>query len=298
MASEALREMSELIRANPVFEAGMSVEAQRAGMEAGVGAFELPGDVAGTDVVVGGVKCRWVEVPESRADRIVVYFHGGGYALGSLETHMELMARIARVCRSRVLGVDYRLAPEHPFPAALDDALAVYRALADDASDAHLAIAGDSAGGGLTAATLLAIKAAGLPNPSGAVMFSPWTDLGCDRESYVTRAELDPMLDPEVARSIAVHYVGDHEPRHPLISPLFGELTGLPPLLIQAGDHEVLLSDSVDFAARAQAAGVSVELEIWEEAFHVFQNQPTVPEAAEALASMAAFLDRAWETPT
>jgi len=193
--------------------------------------------------------------------------------------------------------VDYRLAPEHPFPAALNDALAVYRALADDKACGRLAIAGDSAGGGLTAATLLAIKAAGLPNPSGAVMFSPWMDLGCDRESYVTRAALDPMLDAEVVRSIAVHYVGDHEPSHPLISPLFGDLAGLPPLLIQAGDHEVLLSDSVDFAARAEAAGVSVKLEIWEEAFHVFQNQPSLPESAEALASMALFLDRAWEPP-
>lgn len=298
MASKELREMAERIRADRIFEAGMPLEDQRAGMAASVGAFPLPDDLASADVVIAGVACRWVEVPDSCADRIVIYLHGGGYAMGSLETHMELMARIARACRARVLGVDYRLAPEYPFPAALDDALGVFRALVAEAGAAQLAIAGDSAGGGLTAAMLLAIRAAGLPQPSAAVMFSPWMDLGCDRESYVSRADQDPMLDAEVVRSIAVHYLGDHDPSHPLISPLFGDLAELPPLLVQVGDHEVLLSDSVDFAARATAAGVGVKLEIWDEAFHVFQNQPTLPEAKQALASMAQFLDHhAWATP-
>jgi acetyl esterase/lipase len=298
MASDVLREMSEFMRANRAFEADMSIEAQRAGMEAGVGAFELPGDLSSEDLTIAGVKCRWVGVPESRPERILLYLHGGGYALGSLDTHMELMARIARVCRCRVLGADYRLAPEYPFPAAVEDAVAVFRALQTDRGESKLAIAGDSAGGGLTAASLLEIKASGLPSPSAGVMFSPWMDLACNRESYASRAEQDPMLDAEVALTIAAHYVGDHDPSHPLISPLFGDLAELPPLLIQVGDHEVLLSDSVDFADRAQAAGVDVTLEIWDEAFHVFQSMPMVPEAHEALASMAGFLEQAWEGET
>jgi monoterpene epsilon-lactone hydrolase len=295
MASEQLRETAETMRLNPVFEADMSVEEQRAGMAAGVGAFELPADLTATEATIAGVACRWVDVPESRAGQIVLYLHGGGYALGSLDTHMELMARIARSCRCRVLGVDYRLAPEHPFPAALEDAVAVYDALLRESGDARLAIAGDSAGGGLTAASLLQIKAAGLAAPSAAVMFSPWTDLSCSGASYTTRAAQDPSLDAALAKTIATHYVGDNDSRHPLISPLFGDLTGLPPLLIQVGDHEVLLSDSVDFAERARDAGVTVKLELWDEAFHVFQAVPMVPEAHEALASMAGFLEQAWE---
>jgi acetyl esterase/lipase len=295
MASDAMREMSALMRANPSFGSDLSVAEQRAGMEAGIGAYELPIDLVATDVIVEGVKCRWLELPESRADRVVLYLHGGGYALGSLDTHMELMGRIARVCRCRVLGVDYRLAPEHPFPAALDDTVAVFAALQRENPDARLAIAGDSAGGGLTAASLLKIKTMGLSGPDGAVMFSPWTDLNCNSESYTTRAAEDPMLDAEVASVIAAHYVGDFDASHPLISPLFGELSGLPPLLIQVGDHEVLLNDSVDFAARAEDAGVIVALEICDEGFHVYQSIPMLPEAKAALTSMSGFLELAWE---
>ena len=295
MASDALREMAELMRANHPFEADMSVEEQRAGMEAGVGAFPVAADVSTAAATIAGVACRWIDAPASRADRIMLYLHGGGYALGSLDTHVELMARIAATCRCRVLGADYRLAPEHPFPAAVDDSIAVYRALQAESPDAKFAIAGDSAGGGLAAASLLAIKTAGLSCPSAAVMFSPWTDLNCDRESYRTRAEQDPMLSAETARTIAAHYIGDHDPQDPLISPVFGDLSGLPPMLIQVGDHEVLLSDSVDFAERAKAAGGSVKLEVWDEAFHVFQSMPMLPEAAEALASVAGFLESTWE---
>ena len=294
MASEAMSEMSQFMRLNPAFGADETIEEQRAGMEAAIGAYPLPENVDTTDVTLGGVSCRWLDVPGTRLDRIIVYLHGGGYSLGSLETHMELMGRIARACRCRVLGVDYRLAPEHPFPAALEDAVAVFRAVQRENAGAKLAIAGDSAGGGLTAASLLQIKASGSPGADAAVMFSPWTDLNCDRDSYVTRASQDPMLDAAMASNIAAHYVGDHPTSHPLISPLFGDLAGLPPLLIQVGDHEVLLNDSVDFAARAQDAGVTVQLEVWDEAFHVFQSIPTLPEAAEALSSMAGFLDQAW----
>jgi acetyl esterase/lipase len=290
--------MSEFMRLNPSFGIDMSIEEQRAGMEAGVGAFELPDDLSTTEVTIAGVSCRWVEVPESRSERILLYLHGGGYALGSLNTHAELMARIARTCRCRVVGADYRLAPEHPFPAALDDAVAVFSAVHAEAPGAGIAIAGDSAGGGLTAATLLKLKSSGLPPPHAAVMFSPWMDLTGNSESFATRAAKDPMLNAELITSVAVHYVGDHDADHPLISPLFGDLAGLPPLLVQVGDHEVLLNDSVDFAARARKAGVSVKIEIWDEAFHVFQSIPTLPEAREALTSMAAFLESTWEGET
>ena len=298
MASDAIREMAQLMRDNPPFAGDGSIEEQRAGMDAMNAGSVLADGASTSDVEIAGVACRWVEVPESRSDRVVLYLHGGGYALGSLDTHVELMARIASACRCRVLGADYRLAPEYPFPAAVDDAVAVFGALQGDAGNDRLAIAGDSAGGGLTAAALLALKEAGLAQPGAAVMFSPWTNLNCDGESYQTRADDDPMLQADTASAIAAHYIGDHDPNHPLISPLFGDLSGLPPLLIQVGDHEVLLSDSVDFAARAQDAGVSVKLEIWDEAFHVFQAIPMLPEAREALTSVARFLDSIWGDET
>jgi monoterpene epsilon-lactone hydrolase len=296
MASEEIREVAKIMRQNPTFEADWSVAEQRAGMEAGNAARPLPADVSTSNVSVAGVQCRWVEVPASRPEKIVLYLHGGGYVLGSLDTHVELMARIARACRCRVLGADYRLAPEHPFPAAVEDAVAVFAALQNENSDARLAIAGDSAGGGLAAASLLEIKARGLSNPDAAVMFSPWTDLNCNSDSYQTRAAEDPMLDAKVALTMVAHYVADNDPSDPLISPLFGDLSGLPPLLVQVGDHEVLLNDSVDFAERAENAGVTVKLEVWDEAFHVFQAVPALPEAHEALVSMAGFLEQTWQS--
>ena len=213
--------------------------------------------------------------------------------LGSLDTHAELMARLAAACRAPVLGLDYRLAPEHPHPAAVEDAVASYRRLLDQGIGPEaIVLGGDSAGGGLVLACLLALRDAGSPLPAGAILFSPWTDLTASGASTQSRAELDPMVAAELLNPMAHHYAGDQALNDPLVSPLFGDLTGLPPLLIQVGDHEILLDDSTRLAERATSAGVDVTFECYPGAFHVFQSMPQLPESAEALATVASFFDR------
>lgn len=295
MASEMMRETADAIRSNRLGQADIDLATRRARMEEMWSGLPVPEDVQRLDLQMAGVPCRWLSCPGSRADRVVLYLHGGGYAMGSLDTHYELMARIARAARCRVLGVDYRLAPEHPFPAALEDSVAVYRALQRGARGARIAIAGDSAGGGLAVATLLRLRELGEPAPAAAVLFSPWTDLTGSSASYRSRATLDPMIEPGAVVDMARLYHGDHPADHPLISPLFANLQGLPPLLIQVGDHEVLLDDAVELAARAEAAGVTAQVRVFPEAFHVFQAMPQLPEAAQALSDMAGFLDANWK---
>jgi acetyl esterase/lipase len=297
MASEALRELTEMIRelyaAQPI--GSTDVATMRATFEAQQATQPLPADATRTALDLGGVPCCRITVPASRADHAVLYLHGGGYIIGSLDTHQECMARIAGSVRATVFGVDYRLAPEHPWPAAVEDATAAWNAmLASGIAPGRAIVAGDSAGGGLTLALLLTLRDAGGPIPAGAVTFSPWTDLTASGESLVTRAEADPMIRPEALTSTAAHYLGDHPPDLPTISPLHGDLQGLPPLLIQVGDAEVLLSDATRFHDRAIAAGVDSTLHVFDEAFHVFQMMSSLPEAAEALEEMAAFTDQVW----
>jgi len=269
----------------------VDVAAMREGMNAG--ALPLPEGATRADFEKDGIGLCHIGVPEARNDRGVLYLHGGGYVLGSLDTHAELMARIAASCRAPVLGVDYRLAPESPFPAAVDDAVTSYERLIDQGiKPESIVLAGDSAGGGLALACMLALKAADKPLPAGAMLLSPWSDLTATGESIKTRAKVDPMISPELLQPMADTYIGGADAANPLISPLFGELAGLPPLLIQVGDYEILLDDSTRLAAAAKTAGVSVELEIFDGGFHVFQNQPHLPESAQALASMGKFFDR------
>ena len=239
-----------------------------------------------------GVACEWInDVAEWK--RTILFLHGGGYLLGSCATHRHLASRIAIAADARVLVPEYRLAPEHPFPAAVRDAVAVYDALLErGVAPAALAVAGDSAGGGLAAALLVSIRDAGRwPMPAAAVLLSPWTDLTLSAESYRTRGELDPIDRLPLLRRMVAHYVPDGEVRAALASPLLADLRGLPPQLIQVGDHEVLLDDSVKFAEKALAAGVDVELEVWPEMWHVWQQAaPALPEANEAIARIGAFV--------
>ena len=213
--------------------------------------------------------------------------------MGSLDTHQELMGRISRQLNATVYGVDYRLAPEHPWPAAVDDAVAAWDWLrASGITSDQAVVAGDSAGGGLSVALLMALKEQDKPMPAGAVLFSPWSDLTGSGESIASRAKADPMIGPDVLKPMAAHYHADNPADLPSISPLFGDLAGLPPLLIQVGDAEILLDDSTRLHERAQAAGTSSTLHVFEEAFHVFQAMPMLPEAAEALEEMAEFCER------
>lgn len=233
-----------------------------------------------TPVEAGGVPAEWV-VPPNATDTQILYLHGGGYVLGSINTHRGLVSRIARAAEARGLVLDYRLAPEHPFPAAIEDAVAAYRFLLNEGAEpAQIAIAGDSAGGGLTLATLISLRDAGDPLPACAVTLSAWTDLANTGESRRTRADLDPMDDPD-SPPLGDYYLDGVDPKHPLASPLYADLHGLPPLLMQVGTHETLHDDTIRLAEKAKAAGVDLTLEIDEGMIHVYQMYASmVPEAA------------------
>ena len=279
----------QMLTARPAV-VGASVAESRAGFEQLAQMFPLAPDVRHEPVDAGGVPAEWVSVPESRADRAIFYLHGGGYVIGSLNTHRELASRIARATRARALVVDYRLAPEHPFPAALDDALAAYRwLLGTGVSPSRVAIAGDSAGGGLTLATLLALRDRRQPLPACGVCMSPWTDLeGTGRSAQPGGAD-DPLLKVEGLREMGQHYARASL-RNPLAAPLYADYRGLPPLLIQVGTREILLDDSKRVAEKAKSAGVDVTLEPWDGLIHVWQLfGPNMPEAVQAVDRIGEF---------
>jgi monoterpene epsilon-lactone hydrolase len=244
-------------------------------------------------VSAGGVDGEWILPVNTPLDKAILYFHGGGFRLGSVSSHRDLIAQIAFASGCRVLAINYRLAPEHRFPAALDDALAAYRWMLDRGlKSENVAFAGDSAGGNLVLAAMLALRERGLPLPIAAVLMSPWTDLAATGASYVSRAEADPIHQRPMILALAKNYLGGQgDPRDPLVSPLYADLAGLPPLLIQVGDREIVLDDSVMFADLARAAGVDVTLEVWDDMIHVFQMFE-LPQARQAIASSAGFLNR------
>ncbi len=249
-------------------------------------------DIQCERVNAGGVDAEWVCAPGAASDRFVLYLHGGGYVIGSVKTHRDLMARLSRAAKARVLGLNYRLAPEHPFPAAVDDAVAGYKwLLAQGAKAGRIAVAGDSAGGGLTAATLVAIRDAKLPTPAAGALLSPWVDLEGIGESMTTRAKIDPVVQKEGLVGMAAAYLQGQNARTPLAAPLYADLKGLPPLLIQVGDAETLLDDSKRLEARAKAAGVSTKLEVWPEMIHVWQLFANfLPEGQQAIEGIGKFV--------
>ena len=252
----------------------------------------LAPDIKCAKISAGGVAAEWIDAPNAAADRAVLYLHGGGYVLCSINTHRDLMSRISRAAGARVLGIDYRLAPEHPFPAAVDDAVAAYRwMLGQGLKPQRIAVAGDSAGGGLTVATLLAIRDAKLPTPGAGVCMSPWVDLEGLGASMKTRAAVDPVVQREGLLGMAAAYLAGKNPRTPLAAPLHADLKGLPPLLIQVGNDETLLDDSTRLAEKAKAAGVSVTLEVWPEMIHVWQLFAAfLPEGQQAVEVIGKFV--------
>lgn len=237
---------------------------------------------------LGGIPGEWVHGPAA-PEATLLYLHGGGYFTCSPVTHRAITSAFA-LRGFAVYAPDYRLAPENPFPAAIDDALAAYRALIAQTPPERLVIAGDSAGGGLALATVLAAKAARLPLPGCIILFSPWTDLACTGASLQTNAERESMLYAPRITEAADAYLAGTDPRTPLASPLYGDLTGLPPALIHVSDREILLDDSTRLAARIRAAGGQVELAIWPNLPHVWQaSQIILPEARESLDQAAVF---------
>jgi len=271
-----------------------SVEAIRARYEAMARKRELPKGVTKQATRAGGRYAEWLRPTGSTNDRVILYLHGGAYVLCSCNTHRALAMRIAVASAASVLLLDYRLAPEHPFPAALDDAVAAYRELISDQGIApgRIALAGDSAGGGLALALSLRLRDEGMPLPAAVICLSPWTDLELANPSVTSRASRDIFFPTtERLHRSAAMYAGDLLLAHPYMSPIHADLHGLPALMIQVGDDEILLDDSRLLAQRAQAAGVDVSLRVWPGMWHVWQAfAPLFKEANEAIRDIGTFI--------
>jgi len=284
------REQRELARKMiTTGDLGRTAAQERADFDAVFAERPLGDDVTLTERTLGGVPALDVRVEGADADAVILYLHGGGYAIGSARTGANLAAPLSRRTGVPAVSLEYRLAPEHPFPAAADDALAAYRELVE--SGRTVVIAGDSAGGGLAIATLLGARRAGLPQPAGAVAFSPWVDITLSSTSMETRGDYDPLFSQAQMAKYADWLLGDGDPRDELASPLFADLTGLPPLLVQVGSAEVLLDDALRLVARAAEQEVDVSLDVVAGAPHVFQYfAAMLPEADEALERTAEFI--------
>jgi monoterpene epsilon-lactone hydrolase len=245
---------------------------------------------------INGLHVEWL-TPKARMDgKLLLYLHGGAYVIGSCDMYRHLVSHIARAARIRAVLPEYRLAPEHKFPAAIDDSVAVYRSLlAMGIKAADIVIAGDSAGGGLTVATLLTLRDAGDPLPAAAVLLSPFLDVTGSGDSMRTRAAQDPWFRPQDLSVVADLYCEPHQRRFPLVSPVFADVEGLPPMFIQVGDDEILLSDSERIADACIAAGIAVELEVWPEMWHVFQMFiGKMPESRAAMLRIGQYIQSRW----
>ena len=278
----------------------LSATELRAGMESMTGFLPLVDGTTVEPVDADGVPAEWIRPAAAVApDACVLYLHGGGYVIGSCNTHRPLASHLAARTGLPVLLVDYRLGPEHPYPAAVDDARRAYEwLLATGFDPGRIVVAGDSAGGGLTLALLLALRDESRPLPALGVPISPWTDLTLSGDSMDSMAERDPMVQRAGLSRMAAWYVGSADATDPLVSPLFGDPAGLPPLLIHVGEVETLRDDAVRFAARATAAGVDVTLEVWPEMIHVWHAfGPAVPESEAAVTRVAEFIAQRLGTP-
>jgi monoterpene epsilon-lactone hydrolase len=290
--SNEQRENLDAILRQSAFPAVSDVNEQRRQLRELLSAQPLPADVTVTAAVLGGVPTAEVTVDGIEPRHTVLYFHGGVYVLGDAFLAAELASQVARRTSAKVISVDYRLAPEHPYPAAVDDALAAYRALLDNGTDpSDIAFAGESAGGGLAVATLVNARDHGLPLPAAAFVMSPYADLTLAGITMETKRKADPLLSPEALQPRVTDYVSGNDAALGLISPIFADLSGLPPLIIQAGTHEVLLDDATRLARQAALADVEVTLEIVPGVPHVFQAyHPILDEAAAALDRAGRFL--------
>ena len=270
----------------------LTIAERRAQYERAEKVFPTPPDVKVERVSAPAAPAEWLRPPSAAPGRVVLYLHGGGYVIGSPRSHRHLAAAIAGAAGASALLLDYRLAPEHPFPAAVEDATSAYRWLLDQAiAPERIVIAGDSAGGGLTVATLLALREARVPLPAGGVCISPWVDLTCSGASYAAKAAADPIVRRAGVEEMARAYLGATPPRTPLASPLFADLRGLPPLLIHVGSDEVLLDDAVQLAERAKAGGVDATLEIYDRMIHVWHwFLPMLDEAQTAVEAIGRFV--------
>jgi acetyl esterase/lipase len=291
MPSQEFEQVLELLKSFPD-TSGLSFEEQRKGMEQNTSQLPVADGVTCETTTIDNLPAEWIIPSEIINDIIILYLHGGGYCIGSINTHRSMVSFLSKYAKAKALLIDYRLAPEHPFPAAVEDAMAAYCWLLDEGhSPEKLVIAGDSAGGGLTVATMLNLKETGKPLPAVGVCLSPWVDMEAIGESAKTKADIDPMVHREPLLNMASAYLGGADPKTPLAAPIYADLKGLPPLLIQVGTAEILLDDANRLAERAKAAGMEVNLEVWDDMVHVWQFfAAIVPEGRKAVEGISAFI--------
>jgi epsilon-lactone hydrolase len=290
MPSLQARIVKQLLHIKPFGWARGSIQEQRSRQEKVASRFQMPKGIVFEPLDIEGIQGAWVYEPYVE-DLVVLYLHGGAFALGSIHVHREFLGRFASATRAMALAVNYRLAPEHPFPAALEDSLCAFEWLLSQGFDpTRIAIAGDSAGGGLCLSTLIALRDTSRPLPACAVCISPWVDLTLSSKSIFSNAKADPVLSSDILTPYANDYAGEHPKGDPLISPLYADLEGLPPLLIQVGTEEILLDEARRLTKKAQRAGVNATLQTWPGMFHVFQMVPFLPESRESLAHIARFI--------
>jgi acetyl esterase/lipase len=294
MASWQSHFIQKLIRMTWDKDAGPGFEAARLrNREAKLSArfARVPADVEVTRVMAGPVRAEWIEPKGAQFHRVILYFHGGGYTMGSLDTHRNLVARIAKAAGARALVLNYRLAPEHPFPAPLEDALAAYRwLLMEGLEPGGIAFAGDQAGAGLALAAAMTLRDNRAPMPGALVALSPWTDLALSGRSILRNAAKDPTLSIEMLAYFAQNYLQGALPTNPLASPLYGRHGGLPSMLIHAGANEILRDDATRLAERAHKAGVDCSIEVYDGQAHAFQLFDMLPEAEASVARLGAFI--------
>lgn len=292
MANAQIDAIRTLLVQNPIIKPGASLEDMRKGLDAMGKATPRLTDVSAAIADAGGISGEWLTPAGGDTHSVILYLHGGGYLLGSVDSHRALLERLAKASGRRVLAINYRLAPEAPFPAPVEDACAAYRwLLAQGIAAKRIAISGDSAGGGLVLATLLALRDAGDAMPGCAVPISPWTDMEGSGASMETRAAVDPMVQKGPLVEMAGAYLQGADSRNPLASPLYGDFKGLPPLLIQVGDAETLLDDTTRIVPKLKAAGVDVTMEVWPDMIHVWHLfAPMLDKGQEAIDGIGAFV--------
>jgi len=288
MSRQQQLDLNAILRQGPL-DLEADVATLRAAFNEVMAGIPVAGDVDHVPTTVGGVNAIDVTIGGIDSANTILYFHGGVYVIGSAVTSVPLVSDLARRARVKAVTVDYRLAPEHPYPAAVDDARAAYEGLlAQGTAAGQIALAGDSAGAGLAVATLLALRDAGTPLPSSAFLMSPYADLTLSGETLLENQAIDPILTPEGLRLRVPDYVGGADASNPRISPVFGDLRGLPPLLIQVGSHEILLSDALRLAGRAAIDEVPVTLEVTPGVPHVFQGYAAMLDEGDAALDRAA----------
>jgi acetyl esterase/lipase len=289
-SAEAKAELERLfaVRKDP----NRPIEVRRREWEADSRLVVLPKDARFSRVTIGELSAEWMETPRVARDRVFLFLHGGGYNAGSPRTHRRLAACLSRATHMRVLTPDYRLAPEHPFPAGVRDALTVYGWLLQQGiGEENIVVGGDSAGGGLTLSMLLALREAGAKMPLAGVLMAPWTDLTVSSPSYRSNRKFDPIITQEGLREAGLWYAGQRNPADPMMSPLFADLSGLPPLLIQAASDEVMVDDSRLLADRAREHGVEVSCKVFDGLWHCFQHAGTeIPESRQAIDEIGAYV--------